>query len=76
LKKFSVGYISLGLLAAVVATLTATHVVPSFLDASSGFSTTFLTTVFWTCVSGLFMLAALAYSILANARDNRDPEKS
>ena len=46
--------------------------VPDFLNASSGFSSTFLTTVFWTCLSGLFMLAAISLGIIAEKLINKD----
>jgi hypothetical protein len=47
-----------------MATLTSVHVSPSFLLASSGFSNTLLTTVFWVCASGLMILTAIALAII------------
>ena len=56
----------LGLLGGVVAALTALDVIPGFLDASSGFSSIFLTTLFWVFLSGLLMLAAIAFGVVAD----------
>lgn len=66
MKTATVAFIALGLLSGLMATLTAVHALPDFLGASSGFSSTFLTTVFWTCLSGLFMLAAISLGIITD----------
>jgi hypothetical protein len=65
-KIATVVFIVLGLVSGLIATLTAVHASPDFLGASSGFSSTFLTTVFWTCLSGLFMLCAISLGIVAD----------
>ncbi len=66
MKIASLTCIVLGLLSGLMATLTAVNVLPDFLNASSGFTSTFLTTVFWTCLSGLLMLAAIAFGTIAD----------
>jgi hypothetical protein len=64
MKTASFVFLFLGLAAGVMATLTSIHVSPSFLLASSGFSNTLLTTMFWVCVSGLMLLTAIALAII------------
>ena len=74
MKKASLIFIGLGLVSGFLATLTAIHAIPAFLCASSGFSCVFLTSVFWTCVSGLMMLSAIALaltSLLQQMVDNK-----
>jgi hypothetical protein len=51
-----------------LATLTAVHAFPAFLNASSGFSAVFLTSIFWTCVSGLLLLSAIALALISLLR--------
>ncbi len=65
MKKISVIFIVLGIVSALMATLTAVHVFPAFLCASSGFSCVFLSSVFWTCLSGLMMLTSIALAIIS-----------
>ena len=72
MKIATVVFVALGLLSGLMATLTAVNASPDFLNASSGFSSTFLTTVFWTCLSGLFMLAAISLGIIAEKLINKD----
>lgn len=66
MKAASLTFVVFGLLAGLMATLTAIDISPAFLNASSGFSGTLLTTVFWVCLSGLLMLAAIALGIITN----------
>jgi hypothetical protein len=65
-KIATVVFVALGLVAGLMATLTAVHALPDFLGTSSGFSSTFMTTVFWTCLAGLFMLSAISLGIIAD----------
>ncbi len=46
MKIATVVFVALGLVSGLLATLTAVHAMPDFLGASSGFSSTFMTTVF------------------------------
>jgi hypothetical protein len=64
MKAASFVFLFLDLVAGVMATLTSIHVSPSFLMASSGFTNTLLTTMFWVCVSGLTILTAIALAII------------
>jgi hypothetical protein len=65
-KIATIVFVALGLLSGLMATLTAVHASPDFLGPSSGFSSTFLTTAFWTCLPGLFMLCAISLGIIAD----------
>ena len=72
MKIASIAFVALGLLSGLMATLTAINAYPDFLAASSGFSGTFLTIVFWTCLSGLFMLATISLGIIADKVLHKD----
>jgi hypothetical protein len=57
--------IILGLLAALMAGLTALDVVPGFVDFGLGFGESIMTTVFWGGLSVLILLAAIAFGVIA-----------
>ena len=57
--------IGIGLVAALMACLTALEVSPAFVSDSSGFSAAFITTAFWGGASALILLAAIAFGVIA-----------
>jgi hypothetical protein len=69
MKRASLTCVALGLVCGILATLTAIHAFPAFLNASSGFSAVLLTCVFWTCTSGLLMLSAIALALISLLRE-------
>jgi hypothetical protein len=56
--------IVVGLLAALMAGLTALDVVPGFVDFGLGFGDTIMTTAFWGGLSALILVAAIAFGVI------------
>jgi hypothetical protein len=57
--------IGIGLLAGLMAILTALEVSPAIVSDSSGFNAAFITTAFWGGASALLLLAAIAFGVTA-----------
>ena len=57
--------IGIGLLAGLMAILTALEVSPAIVEESSGFAAAVTTTLFWGGASALLLLAAIAFGVTA-----------
>ena len=56
----------IGLLGGLMAALTALEVSPAFVGENSAFGDVFMTTLFWGGLSGLLILAAIAFGVITD----------
>lgn len=65
MRIVAITFITIGLLGALMAALTALEVVPGFVDFGLGIGASVITTAFWGGLAVLLLLAGIAFGVIS-----------